>query len=222
MNQKVKVIIYKRLKMICERLDWNNKDDIIRLAQLLQQGKVAIGTSDTVIGLLALCSKEGFEKLNKIKGRSEKPYLVLIPSIDYVKKFSYRIENNLTTLMQNAWPGPLTLILKAQEILPSFMKSKNNTIALRIPDHQGLQKLLSIVGPLFSTSANKTTKPVPITLDQIDPEILSAVNVIISDHQPPKALPSTILDCSDEDIRIIREGAYSIKDLKTILGNDLK
>ena len=133
----------------------------------LRQGNVSVGTSDTVIGLLASASKSSLEKLNQIKGRSDKPYLLLIKSWQMVRNFAQVDDPALNKLITNAWPGPLTIIFKAKDSVPLFMKSKQNTVALRVPDHDGLQYVLNEVCPLFSTSANKADQPIPMSIDEI-------------------------------------------------------
>ncbi len=98
------------------------------------------------------------------------------------------------------------------------MKSSEGTVALRVPDHAGLQSVMKKVGPLFSTSANRKGYPTPATLDAVDQTILDNVDLIIADKKttPKEPVPSTILDCTGDEIKVIREGAYPIEELETI------
>lgn len=198
-----------------KRLYWENEDDLAQLVNLLQQGNISICTTDTVLGFLANVSKEAFEGLNRIKGRQEKPYLILIPSKKVAAEFATIQYEKIQKLIDFSWPGPVTLILPAKETLPAFMQSAQGTVALRVPDHQGLQFLMQQMGPLFSTSANLAGEPIPETIDQIDPRILDKVDFIVTDRNNERAgAPSTILDCTDpENIKVIREGAWPISQL---------
>jgi L-threonylcarbamoyladenylate synthase len=201
-------------------LYWDNSDDIVRLTKSLCKGEVSIGTSDTVIGLMADLSKEGFDRLNEIKGRTGKPYIILLRSSDMMSNLVRSpIDKDLQRLIVMCWPGPLTLIFKAKETLPAWMKSKDGTIAIRVPDHQGLQAVMSLVGGLFSTSANTHGMPVPKDINYVEPGIVEKAEYIVTDRKDlANIVPSTILDCSGPELKVLREGAYSITDLERICG----
>ena len=90
-----------------------------------------------------------------------------------------------------------------------------------MPNHAGLLSLLQHVPALFSTSANKSGQPVPTTIEALDVDILSSVAYIINDGEQGEAastVPSTILDCTGEVIRVVREGAYSIERIEQETG----
>jgi L-threonylcarbamoyladenylate synthase len=217
--QKVKVIIYKRLKMLKNHLNWAHQEDIRQLVTSLMQGNISICTTDTVLGLIAPITQNAFDKLNKLKGRSEKPYLVLIPNAESVQLFSdCKFQLPVKRIINSGWPGPLTLIIKAKESLPAFMKSQEGTIALRVPDHAGLQSVMKQIGPVFSTSANLQGQPTPTQIEDVDPEIMNKISLIIKDKERAQgtSLASTILDCTGQKIKLVREGAYPIEALEAI------
>lgn len=191
-------------------LDWNNASDLFRLVQLLQAGKLVVGTSDTVLGLLGIVSKEVFDQLNHIKGRAGKPYIVLIRSFDYLKIYTKDIpSDSVRNMLQTCWPGPLTVILPAKDSLPDYMQSASKTIALRVPDHKGLHVVMDKVGPLFSTSANRAGNPVPNKLSDVNDEIMKEIAGCVDEKRTFISLPSTIVDCTGSKPKIIREGAVS-------------
>jgi len=189
--------------MINKVSHWTNQAAKEELKKSLLNNTVSIINTDTVLGFVAPITKEGFLNLNEIKGeRGNKPYLILIAS---PKKLPIFINvEKLTTAMLNVikhgWPGPLTIIFQALPSNPFYLKSSQETIALRCPQHKELLELLEGFDGLFSTSANK------------------------SGEQPPKGQPSTIIDFSETmnnseaPIRIIRKGAYPIKDLEEYYG----
>ncbi len=207
-----------------KRLSWDNEHEVAQLVTFLCDENISICTTDTVLGFLAKASKATFDKINAIKGRSKKPYLILVSSPAMVVQFAEINDKKIQNLINEAWPGPLTLILKAKKTVPLFMRSSNNAIALRMPAHKGLLSVTSRVGPMFSTSANLAGEPVPIKIDEIDSSILEQINYIISNgKEEGRYLPSTILDCTDpEDIGVLREGAYPVKKLALILGETLR
>jgi L-threonylcarbamoyladenylate synthase len=207
-------------------LYWDNLQHLNRIIQTLQDEKnpsVVAATSDTVFGLLAGLFEKSFMVLNRIKKREKKPYLILIGSYERYAKFTDRNNLHIETLLKKCWPGPLTIIVKAADHVPAYMKSKNNTIALRVPDHKGLLTILQKVDGLFSTSANKADELIPQTMDQVDSTILNQVTYVVLDSPEQKIIsqshPSTIIDCSGETIKVVREGAYPIAQLEKIYGS---
>lgn len=199
---------------------WNEPGSIEALIDALQTYEIVAGTSDTVIGLLALLSENSHMRLNEIKMRDDKPYIILIESSGRVPLFAKPIENpRLKAVIDACWPGPLTIILPAKEDLPRFMQSKEGTVALRVPKHVGLLSLLNHFDGLFSTSANQADNPIPKNLQQLDPSILSQVQYLVADpDNQERYVSSTILDCMGEKPRVVRKGAYEIEELERLYG----
>lgn len=200
-------------------LRWDSKSDIQKLVHSLKGGNVSIGTSDTVLGFIAPVTQQGFLALNALKERYEKPYLILIGSQfclwDYI---SQGIDEDLRAIMATFWPGPLTLVLPAKDTIPGYMRSPEGTIAVRMPKHTGLQDLLAELPMVFSTSANKAGKPVPSALQDVDPAVLNAVSYCILDDDTMhlNTVPSTILDCTQKQFKIVRQGAISKEELQKV------
>ena len=203
-----------------KRLFWNEKSSIGRLAAVLRGGGLVLGSSDTILGFLANLSQKSKTEIDTLKRRSGKPYIILLGSREQL--LGLVDEANLLhieKLMAHYWPGPLTLILKAKPEIPAWMKAEDGTIAVRIPDHPGLLELLKEFDGLFSTSANISGQPVPKSIQEVDERILAAVEEVVLDSEPQEGIaPSTILDCTDEQVRVVREGTYSIEELERIHG----
>jgi L-threonylcarbamoyladenylate synthase len=210
-----------------KRYSWHDDAAITEMSALLQGGGVLAGSSDTVFGLLSLATDSGKKRLDTIKGRQDKPYLFLAASIDVVKELVdqsqlLQIEN----LLKTCWPGPLTVIftpsLYAQSLYAkAHVQQGSWTIAIRVPKHAGLPKLLAHTGPLFSTSANKTGQPVPMTLGEMDISILNQVEAVVLEgnaNVSTLSTPSTIIDATGDKLVMIREGAYTKADLESKLG----
>ena len=131
-------------------------------------------------------------------------------------------------MLQNCWPGPITIIFKATSKLPSYYYSKQGTIALRCPDHTGLQEILQSFDGLFSTSANRSSEPIPKTLYEINTTIFNSVALIVN-HQQQYLPPSSIIDVSalqytaatqdtTQKIKVIRKGLYPLEELEELYG----
>ncbi|MBN1549119.1 L-threonylcarbamoyladenylate synthase [Candidatus Babeliales bacterium] len=206
--------------MNSKMLHWNNVRDWQTVASLLKQDKVLVGASDTVIGLLAPVTKKGFERLNHIKQRSGKPYLILVDSPKQAYAFARpHLPRSVQALIDRAWPGPVTLIIPAHDSLESFITSDLHAVAVRIPNHEGLRAVAKHFRGLFSTSANRAGDFVPTQIKDLNPEIVQEAAALI-DGPIGDAFkkPSTILDCSGSKIKVVRQGAYPIEELEKIAG----
>lgn len=209
-----------------KNLIWDSVDSIDQLRLLLQQDQVVMGSSDTVFGLLANVTESGFLKLNEIKGRTVKPYIVLIENVDKLNYFAEMdLSDSVLRLLTFCWPGPLTVILPAKMGLPKFIQSVDQKIALRVPQHAGLLALLHDFNGLFSTSANLAGEPVPNLLADVSPAVIEKVAAIVLDRHgidhANTSLPSTILDYSDGVLRLVRAGAYGLDSLERIYGGKI-
>lgn len=196
---------------------WGNHATIDLLKNELRQGRVVLGDGDTVLGLLADVSEEGVAQLNHIKSRSKKPYLVLVHDYKKALKFIQYDESKLLQtekLMNICWPGPVTIIFRAKSDLPDFMKAADGTIALRVPKHDGLLQLLAHFDGLFSTSANSSGDPVPSSIEQVNDDIMHSVACIVLNNEygsaQSAAIPSTIIDCTGDQLVVVRQGAFSV------------
>lgn len=207
-----------------ERVYWDQPDAIERIYRLLMVDSLVIAASDTVFGFLAPLTKTGFEELNIVKKRNEKPYLILISDIDKLKHFVEQDSLSFViSIGEKVWPGPVTIVCKAREDLPSFLRSPEGTVAIRIPDHPHLQKLLDLVPGLFSTSANQAGAQVPTFEAEIDKQVLSVTPILVLDRNKPtvESMPSTILDCTQKPLKILRHGAFSKDKLQDSIGTEI-
>ncbi len=208
--------------MLIKYISWASSVDRALLARSLRGGGISIGSSDTVIGFLAPLTLEGYKNLDAIKKRADKPYLVVIGDQSKLTSFTDQpITPGILSLMASCWPGPVTLIFKAKAELPDYVKSNEGTVAVRVPDHPGLLVLLKEFPGLFSTSANLHGKPIPESISQIDPKILESVAYVVTDNVTGahgSSKPSTILDCTGDQIRVVRKGAYPIEPLEAAYG----
>ncbi len=204
--------------MAHNKLSWQDSDSINLLERALGSDLTVLISSDTVLGLSAPLTKSGFEALNRIKGRERKPYLIILADKRQLGDYCDIPANPaIQRLIEQCWPGPLTLILPAKQGLGSHLTHGGTSIAIRIPAHKELLALLNRVGGLFSTSANKAGCTVPETIDQVDPAIIGQVGLIVIDERA-STTPSTILDCTTDTINLVREGAYDRAELEKIAG----
>lgn len=208
-----------------KRLLWDNQTVSI-LHKSLEAGRVSLTTTDTVLGLLAACTKEGFEALNQIKGRQEKPYLVLVSDADMAQSLvAESHEERLKGLVKACWPGKVTGIFPAAQTVPEYMQSLQGAIGIRIPAHKELLALLRYTGPLFSTSANRAGENVPLDAADINPLLLEHIDYLVLEkgcQEHSTNVASTILDCTQDEIVVIRQGAVPANEIEQKSGLRIK
>lgn len=193
-------------------LDWNEKDNYRHLIDVLSHDGIVLASSDTVLGLFAQLSEKSKKRLDAIKKRNIKPYIVLIKSPRLLHDFiDQTIDDTMQKIIDQCWPGPLTIIFKAKSTLPDWLVSSQKTIAIRIPDHEGLQNLLQHFDGLFTTSANISDQSLPDRYSDVNPEILYQVQAVCCQIDKVYDGPaSTIVDFSSGSIKILRLGAVVI------------
>lgn len=199
-------------------LNWHKPEDLSSLRDCLRQESIFLGSTDTILGLFAPATKNGLQLLDRLKGRQEKPYLLLINSLNCIKNFIdsknfFQIEK----IAELFFPGPLTIVVQAQKGTPEYLVSHNGTLAFRMPDHSGIQALLKEVPLIFSTSINKTGKPAALKIEDIEQDFLDEAHYVVLDELYDQGLsgnkPSTIIKIDAGNIELIREGALSFEDI---------
>jgi L-threonylcarbamoyladenylate synthase len=175
------------------------------LVAALRAGRPALFPTDTVYGLVSLPSEEAVAALYELKGRaSEQPTGVVAGSIEQLLELVPELDS------RRLLTGPYTLVLPNPERrLPWLTGRTPDTIAVRLPDLSPAAKsVLGAVGCVAATSANDPGGPDPLTLDDIPERLRAACPAL--DGGPLVGVPSTILDLTGPELRVIREGAGSV------------
>ena len=191
----------------------------INLAKaLIQEGGLIAFPTDTVYGLAADPFNPG--ALNKIymaKERSaEKALPVLIANMNQLKQFVPIVPEQAKHLAQAFWPGPLTLVMDKTPDLPPELTT-TPTIGLRMPDLDFSLRLLCATGPLATTSANISNNSNTRTADEVLAQLDSRVDLILDGGQTPGMIPSTVLEVSQSNLRILRQGPISLEEIQAVL-----
>ncbi|WP_151524837.1 L-threonylcarbamoyladenylate synthase [Serinicoccus kebangsaanensis] len=191
-----------------------------RAAEVVREGKVVVLPTDTVYGVGA----DAFDVVAvamvlaaKHRGR-EMPPPVLVPAPRTVDGLATDPPMYARILMRHFWPGPLTLVLRAQPSLQWDLGETNGTVALRMPDDEVALALLAEVGPMAVTSANVTGQPAATTAQEALDQLGGAVAAYLDGGPRTGGEPSTILDCTGEEPVVLRLGALSAADIRAVLG----
>lgn len=185
--------------------------DVIRqAAEVLRRGGLVAFPTDTLYALGAdALAAEAVERVLTVKGRSRgKPLSVLVPSVDAIAALEVPLTDGMRTLLRVFWPGPLTVVMKATGRFPPVLTAATGTIGLRNPGGAVAQALLSAFGgPIIGTSANKSGGPDPGDAKAVQRGVGGQIDLLLDGGRVALGVPSTILDCTVEPARILREGA---------------
>ncbi|WP_232847733.1 L-threonylcarbamoyladenylate synthase [Occultella kanbiaonis] len=187
--------------------------------EALASGGLVVLPTDTVYGIAAdAFTPKAVAALLRAKGRGRQmPPPVLVGDLNTLDGLATEIPESVRELVTEFWPGPLTVILRAQPSLHWDLGDTNGTVALRMPDDEVALDLLRRTGPLAVSSANKTGNPAAQTAAEAYDQLLRTVKVYLDGGPARGSVPSTIVDATGESLRIVREGALSREDLGAIV-----
>lgn len=184
-------------------------------ATLVHSGGVIAFRTDTFYGLGAdPLNADAVRKIKELKGREEKkPILLLISDIDQIVRFIEEPDSYHKIAVQH-WPAALTLIGKAQPQLPTDLTAGTNTIGLRLPDDEEVRAFVRVCGgALTATSANPAGKPPAQTAAEVKDYFPTGIDLIVDGGAALITEPSTVVDVTGKQPRMIREGAVKRSEL---------
>lgn len=192
-----------------------------RIKQCLEDGGVMAIPTDSFYGLAVdPFQDKGGQRLKSIKGgRVDSPFPVLIGNLAQLPDLVRTIPPQAESLMQKFWPGLLTIVMAAQARVASAITAGTGTVGVRQPAHATLCRLLTEIGPVTGTSANRTGVVPCRTAEEVSDRLGSEVDLILDGGATPGLAPSTVVGVA-ETIRIIRQGALSPEDLRRELGSE--
>ncbi|MDO5501785.1 MAG: L-threonylcarbamoyladenylate synthase [Actinomycetia bacterium] len=195
------------------------REGLSKAADAVRDGKLIVLPTDTLYGVGAdAFNRDAVEALLAAKGRGRHmPPPVLIGDRRTIDGLATDVPSYARDLVEQFWPGPLTIILKAQPSLSWDLGDTNGTVALRMPDHELALELLREVGPLAVSSANVTGWPAARTMVDAATQLGAAVFIYLDGGPVGEGLASTIVDCTTMSPAILREGALSAEDLAPFL-----
>lgn len=188
---------------------------IDRLAAALRAGGAVVVPTDTVYGVAALPTAAGATmQLFALKDRSpDTPLTVLVADVAAARRVAGRWSERIERLVTRFWPGPLTVVLsRAADLTGWELGGDPTTIGVRVPDHELVRRLITRVGPIATTSANRHGLPTPETADQAAGSLAGAV-ALVADGGRLSGQASTVVDATTEEWTILRPGPISQADL---------
>ncbi len=188
-----------------------------KAAESLAAGGVVIYPTDTVYGLgCSVEQRNAIERIYLIKGqRNDKPFSFVCSDLKHISEYAH-VSNAAFKTMKRLIPGPYTFVLPAARMkhLPKILVSKRKTVGIRVPDSPVTLALVKELGnPILSTSVTDGSGEIVNDPDLIVRTYRNAVDVILDAGLLP-SLPSTVLDLTGNEPRVIRRGAGDVSFLE--------
>ncbi len=203
--------------MICIKRYKQNEID--ELAEILKKDGVISVPTDTVYGVCArINSIKARDKLIIMKNRpSNKLFPIMCADEEQIKSIAI-VDERVEKLINAFMPGPITLILINKQKVPAYVNNGVGTIAVRMATSKALEELIRKVGsPIFMTSANQSGESICSTLDEIENACPTLDGMMEGNVSFGKA--STVIDCTSDKVRILREGPISMQQIIEVLEN---
>ncbi len=200
-----------------------DKSGIVQAADLIRSGGVVVYPTETVYGLGAdPFNHPAFDRIFSLKGReTEKGLILLIRGMQDLEALVADISLAAESLIREFWPGPLTLVFPAASCLPGHLTGPASTIALRMSDAPVASALLHHVGgPITSTSANRSGQPSARSARQAADVIGHRVDVILDGGESSDPRPSTLVDVSGRNPKILRPGRIPETKIDRVLNSE--
>ena len=200
--------------MKTEILPAASQNAITSALQVLLSGGLVAFPTDTVYGVGAIAFDErAVESIYTAKARPvEKAIPVLIGDTGDLSRVAEEIPEAAARLIARYWPGPLTVLVPKKLVLPGVI-SATSTVGVRVPDHEVARALLRTAGPMAVTSANLSGQPSPVTAQEVFEQLDGRIALILDGGKTPGGVPSTLVDCTGDEIQILREGPISKEEL---------
>lgn len=183
---------------------------------LKNDGVISVAT-DTVFGVCCRYDHEkAQEKLREVKNRpATKAFPIMCANKKQIQEICY-VDQRSEKLIDAFMPGPVTFILKKKEEVPAYVNGGMDTLAIRMATSKTLEEIIDTLGhPVFMTSANQSGEPVCTNLDEIEKQCPLLDGMVEGEVSFGEA--STIIDCTKEEVSILRQGPVTMDDIQRVL-----
>jgi L-threonylcarbamoyladenylate synthase len=178
-------------------------------AEIIARGGVIAFRTDTFYGLGAdPFNASAIGRIRQLKGREDdKPILVLISHLVHLDRVIPKVSSPFERLSQRFWPGPITIVGEVADGLPDELTSGTKTLGVRLPDDDKVRAFVEICGGLLTaTSANPSGESAARTAAEVEQYFGDRLGLIIDGGAAKSDQPSTVVDATGDEIKLIREG----------------
>ena len=184
----------------------------------LNNHQVIAFPTETVFGLGVFYDDyEAYELLNRIKRRKEdKPYTMMLSKVEDISRYA-DVDDRYLKLIKKYMPGSLTILVKSKDSVPSYVTHETGIIGIRIPSNKEALGLLEYVKkPLLVPSANRADEKPALSEEDVKAIFVDEVKVVIP-GQITSGEPSTIIDITGSEIKLIRKGPIPLEELNRLI-----
>lgn len=194
-----------------------------KAVELIQSGNVVAIPTETVYGLAADAANVlAVRKIFELKRRpADNPLIVHVAETVQIPAFTDISSETLSKLINQFWPGPLTLVLPKQPTVLDIITAGLDTVALRMPDHPIALAVIKHAGPVAAPSANRSGRPSPTRPEHIA-EDLGPELPIVDGGVCDIGLESTVLDITGSTPTILRPGKITAEEIGDLLGTEVE
>ncbi len=193
-------------------------------AEIIKKGGLVAVPTETVYGLAGNgLDESAVKQIYEVKGRpAVKPLSLMVPGAEDIDKYCIDVPEGARLLAKQFWPGPLTIVLKAKEFIPSIVLAGGDTVGLRCPDHPMTLELLEKAGvPFAAPSANPSGQDSPKTAEKVQEYFDGLIDGIIDGGACGIGRESTIISMAQTPYKILRQGALSPEKIAGALSEGL-
>ncbi len=186
----------------------------------MRKGGIVAFPTETVYGLGANAfDPEAVSRIFEAKGRpGDNPLIVHIAELAQIDELASSVSDDARRLIHAFFPGPLTLVFQRSEKVPPSVTAELDTVGVRMPDHPMATEFLRECGvPVAAPSANLSGRPSPTTWQAVLEDLDGRIDCILEGEATDIGLESTVVDCSEDVPRLLRQGAISIERLREVV-----
>jgi L-threonylcarbamoyladenylate synthase len=201
-------------------LDAERAGGLVDAGSAIRRGELVVMPTDTVYGVAAdAFNPTAVNLLLAVKGRGrDMPVPVLVASQQMADAVVEAMSDAGRALAEKFWPGALTLVVRHTSHLAWDLGETRGTVAVRVPDHPIALSLIEQTGPLAVSSANRSGNPAPVTAMDARLQLGAAIAVYLdAGPGPDVALPSSIVDVTGDQPRLLRAGALDVERLRDVV-----
>ena len=201
------------------------ENDIAEAAEIIQQGGLVAFPTETVYGLGAdALNADAVAKVYEAKGRpSDNPMIVHIARASDIGQLTPMLSEDIVSLIDNFWPGPLTMVLKKKAGVPDRTTGGLDTVAVRMPDSEAALELIREADcPIAAPSANISGRPSPTRASDVIADMDGRIDAVIQGDDCRVGIESTVLDMTGDTPVILRPGIITAEDIEAVLKKEVK
>ena len=192
------------------------QEEIARVVEFLNDGQVIAYPTETIYGLGAdVLNRKAVKKIYDLKSRDYGlPVSILIADLKMLREIVADVPDGALALMRKFWPGPLTILFPASDVIPKGLVTNTGKVGIRISSHPVAAAIVEGFGrPITTTSANLSGFPPSLSVKHVQKYFGDKLPCIVDGGECDPSRGSTVVDMAEETMRIVRDGAIPAEDV---------